>query len=92
MGSDLEVDVGGVRAVSSAGTEIAATLVRAGAAPQITTSRPSGLGVAAVDSVSGTVRTRQADRIAGQAADLSSASTLYAATDDDNADALDETM
>ncbi|WP_131590212.1 hypothetical protein [Mycolicibacterium cosmeticum] len=92
MGSNLEVDIGGVRSVSSASTEIAATLARGGAAPQITSSRRSDLGIAALDVASGAVRTRQADRIAGQAADLSSASTRYAAADDDNAYALDEKM
>ncbi len=92
MGSNLEVDVAGVRTASSSSDEIAATLAMGGASPQVEMSRPSGVGIAAVDSVSGAVRTRQSKRIAGQATDLSSASIRYGDTDDVNAEVLDETM
>jgi hypothetical protein len=89
MASNLEVEIDGLRTASSASTMIAAGLADGALTEPVSSSRPSGAGIAALDAVCGAVRTRQSDRIAAQAADLSSAGTRYDDADHGHADALD---
>ena len=92
MARNLEVEVDGLRTASSASTMVAAGLADGAVTESVSSSRPSGAGISALDAVCAQVRTRQSDRIAQQAAHLSSASTRYDDADYGNAAALDEAI
>lgn len=87
--SNLEVEVDALRTASSASATVAAGLADGPVAESVSSSRASGAGISAFDAVCTAVRARQSDRIAAQAADLSSAGTRYDDADHDHADALD---
>lgn len=89
MASNLEVEIDGLRMASSASTVLAADLADDAGTESVSSSRPSGAGIFALDKVCAAVRTRQSDRIAAQAADLSSAGTRYDDADHGNAAALE---
>lgn len=89
MTSNLEVETDVLQGTSAASAAIAQNLRVQDVGGVVVSGHASGAGVAAVDSVSKTVRLRQADRIAAQAAKLSSASAQYADGDRAGADAVD---
>lgn len=89
MARNLEVEVDGLRTASSASTMVAAGLADRPVTESVSGSTPSGAGISALDAVCAEVRIRQSDRIAQQAAHLSSAGARYGDADHGSAAALD---
>ena len=89
MANDLEVDTSGLRAAAFYSGQIAAGVLAAGSADSGTVgARPSGAGIAALDAAGAAVRTRQANRIAGQAGDVAAAGEGYDGTDGGSAETI----
>lgn len=89
MANDLRVDSAGLRG-AAADSEAAAASAFAGApgcGPA--TAQPSAAGVDAVYAALASTQSRQSQRIAGQASDLTTSSARYDTTDQDGADAVD---
>ena len=90
MANELEVDAGGLRVAASSSDGIAAGL-SGGPFDAVSSSHPSGAGVAAVNAALASVKSRQSARMTGQADDLSVSSVRYDTTDSDGRDAISTT-
>ena len=89
MAKQLDVDTGGLRSAAASSGQVAEDVLAGGASfGGPTSARPSGAGIAAMDAATMAVRTRQAARISGQAADLSVAGARYDDTDGGSAEAI----
>lgn len=88
---ELSVDADGLRSSAMAGQAIGAAL-SAETASTGSISQPSQAGVLALDTAVNSVRARQANRVTGQAADLTAAATRYDDTDGSAAEDLSVTM
>ncbi|SHV14529.1 Protein of uncharacterised function (DUF2580) [Mycobacteroides abscessus subsp. abscessus] len=88
MANELEVDATGLR-VAAADSEAAAASSFAGM-PSCgpASSQPSAAGVDAVNAALASAHSRQSQRIARQANDLTTSSARYDTTDQDGADAV----
>jgi hypothetical protein len=91
MAKDLNVDAGGLKSAAADSIAVAADVLANGFDGSVS-ARPSGVGIAAFDAASATVRTRISGRIAGQSGDVAAAGDRYDATDGGNADAIAVTM
>lgn len=87
MADELEVDTGGLLSAAGNSEATAAGLTDAGFSGA-TSAQPSGAGVGAVNAALTSVRTRQSQRITGQAGDMSTASARYDTTDEGEAGAI----
>lgn len=87
MANELEVDVGGLRIAAASSDTIAAGLT-GGSFDAAASSQPSSAGIAAVNAALACVRGRHANRITGQAGDLTTSSARYDTTDIDGGDAI----
>ena len=92
MAQDLTVDTDGMRIAAVGSAQTAADVLAGGTVDAAIGARPSDAGVAAVDAAAAVLRARQADRIAGQAGDVSAAGARYDDTDGSNADDISVTM
>lgn len=88
MAKDLDVDTGGLRAAAFGGEQIAAGLLAGSSGSAAVSARPSGAGIAALDAAGTAVRTRQANRITGQAGDVAIAGGRYDETDGGSAETI----
>ncbi|MCP2622048.1 hypothetical protein NLB33_04170 [Mycolicibacterium smegmatis] len=81
MANELNVSSDGLR-IAAAASETA-TAALAG-----DSGTSTNVGIAAMDAALASLRRRQADRISGQAGDMSTGSTRYDTTDSGGADAI----
>lgn len=90
MADELQVDANGLRA-AAANSEATGSTLAAGAAQEpsgVASAQPSGTGIAAVQAALSAVRTRQSQRIVGQATDMAASSDRYKTSDEDGAGAI----
>lgn len=87
MANELQVDAAGLRA-ASASSDVTAAELAAGTVEGGPGANPSQAGVAAILAAAQSARTRQSNRISGQAGALSVGGTRYGTTDDDGASAI----
>ncbi|MGV0812321.1 hypothetical protein ABQF34_10200 [Mycolicibacterium boenickei] len=87
MANGLEVDAGGLRIAAAGSDGIAAGLAGESfdAAPS---TQPSAAGIAAVNAALASAKSRQSQRITGQADDLLVSGARYDTTDTDGGDAI----
>lgn len=86
MGNELEVDTAGLRSAAASTHLAASTLNFSGSS--LTSSQPSGSGVAAVYAALAAVRRRQIDLLTAHAKAMTASSALYDATDGDGGNAI----
>lgn len=87
VANELHVDAAGLRVASVHSGTIAGTLT-GGSFSTASSGQPSSAGIAAVNAALAAVRGRHANRITGQAGDLSTSGARYDTTDGDGADAV----
>ncbi|EUA41769.1 hypothetical protein I549_0207 [Mycobacterium avium subsp. avium 2285 (R)] len=87
MANELEVDASGLRTAAASSDVIAAEL-STGTVDGGRGTTPSQAGAAAILTAAQSARTRQSNRISGQADDLSVSGTRYDTTDGDSSDAI----
>lgn len=87
VANELHVDAAGLRTASVSSVGSAGTLT-GGSFDTTTGAQPSSAGITAVNAALTNVRGRHANRITGQAGDLSISGARYDTTDTDSADAV----
>jgi hypothetical protein len=87
MANGLEVDASGLR-IAAANSELTAAELATGTVDGGHGTTPSQAGVVAILAAVQSVRTRQSNRISGQADDLSVSGVRYDTTDGDSSDAI----
>ena len=88
---ELEVDATGLQ-IAAANSEAVADVLATGGADGVFSICPSQAGVASILAAAECVRTRQSQRITGQADDLSVSGVRYDSTDSDGAEAITVTV
>lgn len=87
VADELEVDADGLRTAATSSATVAAGLT-GGSFDTTSSSQPSSAGIAAVNAALAAVRGRHANRITGQAGDLTTSGARYDSTDGDGAGAI----
>lgn len=87
MANGVQVDTGGLRIAATSSDTVATTLT-GGSFDAAASTQPSSAGIAAVNAALTAVRGRHANRITGQAGDMSVGSARYDTADTDGGDAI----